>query len=197
MEYHILSFEHAAMQYGNGNARNLGEARSHQAEQYLRSLIHSKGMPFDLPIRRSPKGKPFFPTMQNLHFNITHSRTHIAIALSDTPVGIDLEPLRPYPPMLVHRYFHRDEVDYLDTLADERKAEAFTRLWTLKEAYVKYTGTGIADNFHKFAISLPQPPYPQTITNISIRHLPENQPQLRISSLYLPEIQHYFAICTH
>lgn len=197
MEYHILSFEHAAMQYGNGNARNLGEARSYQAEQYLRSLIHSKEMPFDLPIRRSSKGKPFFPAMPKLHFNITHSRTHIAIALSDTPIGIDLEPLRQYRPTLVRRCFHPDEATYLDTIAEEQKAEAFTRLWTIKEAYVKYTGTGIADSFHKFAISLPQPPYPQTITNISIYHLPENQPQLRIYSYYLPEIQHYFAICTH
>ena len=183
MEYHILSFEHAAMQYGNGNARNLGEARSYQAEQYLRSLIQTKGMPFDLLIKRSPKGKPFFPAMPKLHFNITHSRTHIAIALSDTPIGIDLEPLRQYRPTLVRRCFHPDEATYLDTIAEEQKAEAFTRLWTIKEAYVKYTGTGIADSFHKFAISLPQPPYPQTI--------------LRISSLYLPEIQHYFAICTH
>lgn len=197
MEYHILSFEQAAMQYGNGNARNLGEARSHQAEQYLRSLIHSKGMPFDLPIRRSPKGKPFFPTMQNLYFNITHSRTHIAIALSDTPVGIDLEPLRPYPPMLVHRYFHRDEADYLDTLADERKAEAFTRLWTLKEAYVKYTGTGMANHFPTFAITLPDPPYPDTIGSIPVSTQSDTRIQLTLTSLYLPQIRHYLAICTH
>lgn len=197
MEYHILSFEHAAMQYGNGNARNLGEARSHQAEQYLRSLIHRKGMPFDLPIRRSSKGKPFFPTMQNLYFNITHSRTHIAIALSDTPVGIDLEPLRSYPPMLVHRYFHRDEVDYLDTLADERKAEAFTRLWTLKEAYVKYTGTGMANHFPTFAITLPDPPYPDTIGSIPVSTQSDTRIQLTLTSLYLPQIRHYLAICTH
>lgn len=197
MEYHILSFEQAAMQYGNGNARNLGEARSHQAEQYLRSLIHRKGMPFDLPIRRSPKGKPFFPTMQNLHFNITHSRTHIAIALSDTPVGIDLEPIRSYPSMLVHRYFHRDEADYLDTLADERKAEAFTRLWTLKEAYVKYTGTGMANHFPTFAITLPDPPYPDTISRILVHTRTEIHIRPTLTSLYLPQIRHYLAICTH
>lgn len=197
MEYHILSFEQAAMQYGNGNARNLGEARSHQAEQYLRSLIHSKGMPFDLPIRRSPKGKPFLSTMQNLYFNITHSRTHIVIALSDTPVGIDLEPLRPYPPMLVHRYFHRDEADYLDTLADERKAEAFTRLWTLKEAYVKYTGTGMANHFPTFAITLPDPPYPDTISRILVHTQSEIHIRPTLTSLYLPQIRHYLAICTH
>lgn len=185
------------MQYGNGNARNLGEARSHQAEQYLRSLIHSKGMPFDLPIRRSPKGKPFFPTMQNLHFNITHSRTHIAIALSDTPVGIDLEPIRSYPSMLVHRYFHRDEVDYLDTLADEWKAEAFTRLWTLKEAYVKYTGTGMANYFPTFAITLPDPPYPDTISRILVHTQSEIHIRPTLTSLYLPQIRHYLAICTH
>ena len=196
MEYHVFSFEQARLQYGTGNARNCGEERSYQAEQCLRSLIQSKGLPFELPIARTSKGKPFFPSMPKLHFNISHSKTHMAIAISDKPVGIDLEPIRRYKPALVRRVFHEEETAYLESLSALWQDEAFTRLWTLKEAYVKYTGTGIASSFPAFAVGLPSQPYPSIIRHITLSHCTETSIQPKLCSLYLPAINHYLALCT-
>ena len=73
---------------------------------------------------------------------------------SNADVGVDIELLRTYKPTVAKRFFHPDEYSLLETLPPQLHDEMFTRLWTLKESYVKYTGTGIANNFDKFAISI-------------------------------------------
>ena len=46
----------------------------------------------DLPaIEKTPNGKPFFPARQDVHFSLSHSRTHVMCALSNKPVGVDIE----------------------------------------------------------------------------------------------------------
>ena len=75
-------------------------------------------------------------------FSLSHSGERVLCALSDEAVGADLQKLRPYNPALVRRFFTAEEGTWLE--AQQERDLAFTLLWTLKESYVKFLGSGIA-----------------------------------------------------
>ena len=106
------------------------------------------------PFSKAQAGKPYFASLPNWHFNISHTKRWVAIAISDQEVGIDVEGIRSYKKEVAKRFFSSAEYLYLETVSLDKQDEIFTRLWTLKECYVKYTGTGISNNFSNFAISI-------------------------------------------
>ncbi|MBQ9549685.1 MAG: 4'-phosphopantetheinyl transferase superfamily protein [Lachnospiraceae bacterium] len=69
--------------------------------------------------------------------------------LSTPSVGVDIECIRDYDEGIAERFFTKEEQDYLKF--SENKEEDFTRIWTSKEAYGKFTGGGISDGL-KFSI---------------------------------------------
>lgn len=92
-------------------------------------------------VERASQGKPFFPALPELHFNLSHTAGWSLCALSDAPVGVDIEALRPRREGL-WRYCLTDG-EYEAFLAAGGGWEEFYRLWTLKEAWCKYTGEGL------------------------------------------------------
>ncbi len=78
-------------------------------------------------------------------FNLSHSNDFVMLAISDTPVGCDIERL--HKAILSHHVFHPKELARLHSLpeGDTRNRE-FLRLWTAKEAFLKAIGTGIDAN---------------------------------------------------
>lgn len=91
-------------------------------------------------------GKPFLPDHPHIHFNLSHCRLGAACALSPRPVGIDAESVRPYKDDLARHVLNAEEYARVGESADP--AEAFIRLWTMKEAYAKLTGRGLRDDLH-------------------------------------------------
>lgn len=97
-----------------------------------------------------------------LSFNLSHTEGIAgvaAIAGADRPLGFDLEPLsRKVELKIARRFFAPPEIAWLETLAAERRAEGFLRLWTLKEAFIKATGKGLTQNLSAFSFApLPRP----------------------------------------
>lgn len=93
------------------------------------------------PIAVTSRGKPYFPSC-NLHFSISHTPLHVFCALSSCPVGIDAEELdRPVRKELAHRVLSTAEMQRY--LALGGSAEAFLRMWVLKEATAKCSGQGL------------------------------------------------------
>ena len=84
-------------------------------------------------------GKPYLPEYPRLHFSISHSREYAVCAVSDTPVGTDGETVRALRDSLWRRVLTQSEYSW----ADGDPGRLF-RLWTLKESYFKFTGTGLA-----------------------------------------------------
>ena len=82
------------------------------------------------PMERGPMGKPFFPAMPHIHFNLSHSGDLALCALSDRPVGVDIERVRPHRAGLP-RYALSDR-EYRWFLAQGGGWELFCRLWTRK-----------------------------------------------------------------
>ena len=92
-------------------------------------------------VARTPKGKPFFPALPELYFNLSHTLGWSLCALSDAPVGVDIEVPRPRREGLWR--FCLTDGEYAAFLASGGGWEEFYRLWTLKEAWCKYTGQGL------------------------------------------------------
>lgn len=89
-------------------------------------------------------GKPSIVGHPEIFFNLSHCREAVACAVSDHPIGIDIESVRPLRESLVRYTMNEDEVASIfnDLLPDA----AFIRLWTKKEALLKLTGEGISNN---------------------------------------------------
>ncbi|MEE0947479.1 MAG: 4'-phosphopantetheinyl transferase superfamily protein [Bacteroidales bacterium] len=152
MEYFVFKIEDCEKAFGIDETLSRPRQISLLAKQKLLSIIKEKGLSFDTTIAVEEKGKPFFLYNERLHFSLSHTKSHIAIALHNKPIGIDIENTRKCNLSLAKRYFHSEEYSYLSSLPQEEQDQAFTKLWTLKEAFVKCTGEGIAGGFNKFSV---------------------------------------------
>ena len=89
-------------------------------------------------------GKPSIVGHPEIFFNMSHCREAAICVLSNKPVGVDIESIRPYNESLA-RYTMSDEEMALIDSAERRDVE-FIRLWTLKEAVLKCSGEGIRND---------------------------------------------------
>jgi 4'-phosphopantetheinyl transferase len=95
-------------------------------------------------------------------FNLAHSGGIVACALSLVPdVGVDVEHLerRPMERDLVRRFCAPREIADIEGQPDDERTRRFLTHWTLKEAYLKARGLGIAVHLADLEFSL-DGPYP-------------------------------------
>ncbi len=102
-------------------------------------MLRELGLP-DEPWQYNEYGKPYIPN--GPHFSISHCKQGIAVAVDEQPVGIDIESYRDITPELIAYTMSEAEQEQINAAQDPIKA--FTELWTRKEAYVKFLGTGLA-----------------------------------------------------
>lgn len=120
-----------------------------QARAALRRLL---GRYLDLPplaivLSYGAQGKPRLGAgMGALQFNVSHSHRLALIAISQAPVGVDLEWLqadldwRELAPVCCHS----SELADLQAATDSEGRARLLRLWTAKEAYLKARGEGLS-----------------------------------------------------
>lgn len=107
----------------------------------LRELLEKRGLRHPFLFQKNEHGKPSLVGHPEIHFNISHCKAGIAVAVSDAPVGIDIESYREAHESLV-RYTMNDEECRL-IMASDDPIRTFTEYWTRKEAVFKLRGTGI------------------------------------------------------
>jgi 4'-phosphopantetheinyl transferase len=100
----------------------------------------------------------------DLRFNISHTDGLIACAVTiGREVGVDVENIgRRLLHDVAGRHFAPNEVRDLRQLPDDEQQRAFFDYWTLKEAYIKARGFGLALPLGDFAFKL-NPPAPPVI----------------------------------
>ena len=111
------------------------------------SIAHVRGKASNtIHLHRSPHGRPQWADGASLEFNVSHSRDLMVCALADLPhLGIDVEHKKRRVNLdVARRFFSARETAWLEALPPWDQAGAFLRLWTLKEAYVKAVGEGMA-----------------------------------------------------
>lgn len=88
------------------------------------------------------------PSIKNgPYFSISHCKSGIAVAVSNQPIGIDIEAVRPLKVDLVKKTMNPLEQEAI--LSASQPDWAFTHLWTRKEAFLKMKGTGIISDLHE------------------------------------------------
>lgn len=92
-------------------------------------------------IQKKERGKPYIENAP-FYFNISHCDGLVVCALSETEIGIDAEGKRQATDRVMKRCYSDSEITYVNSCYD--KDMEFTKIWTLKESYVKMTGEGIA-----------------------------------------------------
>ena len=98
----------------------------------------------------APSGKPYIEGHPDIHFNLSHCRHAAVCVVSDSPVGVDIEAIRPYNASLARYTMSDDELQHIE--AADRRDAAFIRLWTMKEAVLKLSGQGLRSDL-KLALS--------------------------------------------
>lgn len=146
------------------------------AYDLLVQMLQSNGLWHDAPILAyGAHGKPYLSNYPDLHFNISHCRNAVAVAIDTSgAIGIDIEGRRKIGESLMRYVCSDSELREIRQAADPELS--FIRLWTRKEALLKQRGTGIRGNM-------------QEILN------PAATARLNIDSQYLPEIDGYVSVC--
>jgi 4'-phosphopantetheinyl transferase len=92
-------------------------------------------------------GKPSAIPERGLRFNLSNSPGLVVCLVSEgAEVGVDVEPVERSPRMLevASRVFSPRELKQLEALSAAEKLDRALCLWTLKEAYIKARGMGLA-----------------------------------------------------
>lgn len=113
-----------------------------QSSELLRAAFEREGIPFGgRPLLRTANGKPYFSPPAP-RFNLTHTKDLCAVAVGKAEVGLDAEKRQP-----------RKLEALSSRLTDAEKKEDFFRLWTAKEAYIKFRGGTIGADLKPLVFS--------------------------------------------
>lgn len=129
------------------------------ARALLRSVLAQmlRRPPAELQFSYGRHGKPQLsrPADSTLEFNLSHTRGLLVLGVTTAgAIGVDAEAVTRDVEMLAlaERFFANDEVTQLRSLPAPQLRDAFFRLWTLKEAYVKARGLGLQLGLDSFVI---------------------------------------------
>lgn len=116
------------------------ENQSLQAHALLREILRTH-YGIDNPVLSVGRfGKPYL-CQGGPEFSISHTQGAVAVAVGESPVGLDLERVRSFHQRVPQRIMSAGEYQWF-VRRGEMKHDFFT-LWTLKESYYKYLGTGL------------------------------------------------------
>ena len=122
------------------------------AEQLLVQAVRDwdAHTPLPLMIENTETGKPYLKNLP-LHFNLSHSGNYAACAIGDQEIGLDLQILSKTSEKLCRRFFTENERQYLRGSPDADRT--FTRIWCMKESYIKLLGKGLLIPLDSFSVS--------------------------------------------
>ena len=85
-----------------------------------------------------------------VNFSVSHSFPFVAVAVNSGEVGVDIECPREVSRSVLRRSLSEEEISYVTEDVDLREklspkeSKKFLRIWTMKEAYLKFTGEGLS-----------------------------------------------------
>ena len=92
------------------------------------------------------RGKPVFLNRPDIRFNISHSGQYAVAVFSQTyDPGIDIERCSRISNRIIYSFFTEGEREMILSQPDEdSRRRMFGRIWTIREAFMKATGMGMA-----------------------------------------------------
>ena len=104
-------------------------------------------------------GKACIKGYPDFEFSLSHSGRYAVLAVSDSPVGIDVQEKKTAGDILKvsAHIMSEDELAALEKENDSaKKADFFFRIWSAKEAFVKMTGVGLSEKLGDFSCDFKQ-----------------------------------------
>jgi phosphopantetheinyl transferase len=114
------------------------------------AYILKKKYGFSSPINllKNKNGKPFLD-QTDIYLSFSHTATHIAFGINNTPLGIDMEKIRKLPKPLF-RYF---EMNYRNALVGKNEAINQMIYWTTIEAFAKVIQVCVYDILQELKVA--------------------------------------------
>jgi 4'-phosphopantetheinyl transferase len=110
--------------------------------------------PRKVRLERGTHGKPRLATAHgvDIRFNLSHAAERAVLAVTlGREVGVDVEACREIEALeLARRFFAPGESAAMEALPAAERTEAFFRLWTCKESYLKARGEGLLARLDAF-----------------------------------------------
>lgn len=122
-------------------AKSITEPHKNSRGLLMRCLQdYTKGACINAEVSENKFGKPYFENVP-VKFSISHTGNLWGCIMSYSDVGLDLQEIKKNvkAEKLAGRFFSEDEYEYVRN----NDIYGFFRVWTVKEAYVKYTGRGL------------------------------------------------------
>lgn len=129
----------------------------------------------DLTLAQGAYGKPYLAHAPNVHFNLSHSGHMVACVVGASSVGVDVEERHAVDDDVLRMCFQDKEIRWMR--AQEDGGQAFTRMWTRKESYLKLLGTGLSEEAKTYAV------------------LPEDETVLRVAFHEVVVDNHFLCVC--
>ncbi|MEV0092300.1 4'-phosphopantetheinyl transferase superfamily protein [Streptomyces sp. NPDC050738] len=154
---HLYALAHIALR------RLLGEYLDTPAAEleFMREPCPGCGEPHGRPAVADPP--------RPVHFSLSHSSGMVLVGVAATPIGVDVE-VRPGAETVevCSAALHTDERTELRAEPDHVRQEAFGRLWTRKEAYLKGIGTGLSRDLSADYLGADRAAHPEGWTLLDI-----------------------------
>lgn len=127
-----------------------GEEGVAASRRALTAALAAMDIPADARISKTVLGKPYLADYPGVQFNLSHSGPWGACAVSEAPVGVDVELVRPMRQNVAGRFFTSTEQQFL--ARQPRPEQEFFRLWTRKESFLKALGKGLTLPMNRFSV---------------------------------------------
>lgn len=131
-----------AAEIGSCGSPEVGNAKYYAWKLLEGALLHSFGLKMEsLAFTRTERGKWECPSC---HFSLSHSGNFAAVAVSEKPVGVDIEKRdgARFTVALARKITTEREEKELNLLRESARGAALNALWTKKEAAFKCRGEG-------------------------------------------------------
>jgi 4'-phosphopantetheinyl transferase len=145
--------------------------------------------PADVVLRTTSSGRPELAApgdRRRLDFNLSHTDGLIVLAVTDAaPIGVDVERYDRDVDVLAlaQRFFAPEEHAAIVAADESRRRGLFITYWTLKEAFLKARGVGIAGGLDSIAFSI------DADENVHLLAVPDDDRSWRFAS-WQPTTQH-------
>ena len=128
--------------------------RSAAAWLLVERLLADRGLAASgLTVVENAFGRPEFAEPGSPRFSLSHTRDRVMAAVSDGPVGCDVETVRPVAEGVCELCLTDAELAVLAGVPEGSARErAFCRLWARKESRVKAEGCGLSADLRAFAV---------------------------------------------
>lgn len=123
----------------------------------LAEILLNKGLKYfnieNYELIYNENNKPYIKDSE-VYFNISHSGDYVAVIISDTEVGIDIQKIQGLKLNVAKRFFHENEYKKIIEENDiYKQTELFYTYWTMKESYTKALGRGLAIPLNSFDVT--------------------------------------------